>query len=65
LFVTLLPLREKVSAKPTDEGSRRRPPSSIDRLADGSRLPLIRPALAGKVFSRKGEKGVAMFFAVR
>src|SRR5437868_14476304 len=38
----LLPLREKVSAKLTDEGSRRSLPSDFKPLATGGRRPLIR-----------------------
>src|SRR5437868_12448175 len=38
----LLPLREKVSAKLTDEGSRRSLPSDFKPLANGRRRPLIR-----------------------
>jgi len=53
--VTLLPLREKVSAQPTDEGSRRRLASGIDDLAEGPSDPSSDP-LSRATFSRKGRR---------
>ena len=51
----LLPLREKVSAQPTDEGSRWRLLGSGSGLAREGHQPLIRPA-SQATFSRKGRR---------
>src|SRR5665213_1926783 len=55
-LTALLPLREKVSAKPTDEGPRRRLPSGGNDLAETLHRPLIRAAFAAHLLPQ-GEKG--------
>jgi len=53
--VFLLPLREKVAAKPTDEGSRRLIRLSVCRKHERPARPLIRPP-SEATFSRKGRR---------
>jgi len=52
---TLLPLREKVSAEPTDEGSKGL--SAESQMHNGSRLATPHPALRA-TFSRKGRRNL-------
>jgi hypothetical protein len=51
----LLPLRKKVSAKPTDEGSTDDYNFIFKSLSVGAARPLIRPATQA-TFSRKGRR---------
>jgi hypothetical protein len=51
----LLPLREKVAAKPTDEGSTGDYRFILKSLSDATVRPLIRPAWQA-TFSRKGRR---------
>jgi hypothetical protein len=57
----LLPLREKVSAKPTDEGFLCRLPYDIRNLIGEGVRPLIRPASAGHLLPQgeRDEPGTA------